>query len=134
MGYTEVKALPTSLYLALIIVGLLLAGVIFSGAEAVMHFMPGNYPILQTLHRAGPTLLSGWGVTGLCGIGVFLTRGRRPYACVVFVALFLAGYIVLAPAMYQRVTAGVWLAGLGAVLATMGAWQLVERDRGSETE
>jgi hypothetical protein len=132
MESTELKPLPTALYLALIVVGFLLFSVTVSGAEALLHFLPGHSPILETLHQAGPALLSGWGITALFGIGVFLTRGRRPYACVVFTALFLVGYVALAPMLFQRVTFGVWIAGLGAVLAIVGAWQLVERERAAE--
>jgi hypothetical protein len=126
------KPLPGALFLALIPVAWLGLSVIVTGLEGTFGIFPSRYAAaLKSFHDASPALLTGWGITAAMAVGALLTRGRRPYVCALFMALFLVGYAGLAPAMYQRVAFGVWLAGIDGILVVAGTWQLT-RDRGDE--
>jgi hypothetical protein len=127
------KPLPTALFLALIPVGWLAVSVVMTGLEGLFGIFPSRFAAaLKSFHDASPALLIGWGATAAMAAGAFLTRGRRPYACVLFMALFLIGYAGLAPAMYQRVIFGVWIAGMDGILVVVGIWQLT-RGRSDES-
>jgi len=128
------RPLPTALFFALIPVGWLGFSVVMTELEGLFGIFPTRYAAaLKSFHEASPVLLTGWGITAAMAVGAFLTLGRRPYACVVFIALFLAGYVCLAPAMYQRVIVGVWIAGLDGILVAAGIWQLT-RERAAEPD
>jgi hypothetical protein len=125
--------LPTTLFLALIPVAWLGVTVVMTGLEGAFGIFPSRFAVaLKSFHEASPALLTGWGITAAMAVGALLTRGRRPYACVLFMALFLVGYAALAPAMYQRVPFGVWIAGMDGVLVVVGIWQLT-RERTDES-
>ena|SRR6187402_1465439 len=125
------RPLPTALFLALIPIGWLGVTVVVTGTEGLFGIIPSRFAAaLKSFHDASPALLIGWGITAAMAAGAFLTRGRRPYVCALFMALFLAGYVSLAPAMYQRVVFGIWIAGLDGVLVVAGIWQLT-RERTS---
>ena|SRR6187402_708977 len=125
------RPLPTALFLALIPVAWLGVTVVMTGLEGLFGIFPSRFAAaLKSFHDASPTLLTGWAITAAMAAGAFLTRGRQPYACIVFIALFLAGYVMLAPAMYQHVPFGVWIAGLDGVLVVAGLWQLARARRG----
>jgi hypothetical protein len=128
------RPLPTALFFALIPVGWLAFSVVMTGLEGMFGIFPTRYAAaLKSFHEASPALLTGWGITAAMAAGAFLTRGRRPYVCALFMALFLGGYVSLAPSMYQRVIFGVWIAGLDGVLVVAGIWQLT-RERTAESD
>jgi hypothetical protein len=119
------RPLPTALFLALIPVAWLGVTVVMTGLEGVFGIFPSRFAAaLKSFHDASPALLTGWGITAAMAAGALLTRGRRPYACALFMALFLVGYAGLAPTMYQRVPFGVWIAGIDGLLVVAGIWQL----------
>jgi hypothetical protein len=124
------KPLPSALFLALIPVAWLGVTVVMTGLEGMFGILPSRFATaLKGFHDASPALLTGWVITAAMAAGALLTRGRRPYACVLFMALFLVGYAGLAPVMYRRVAFGVWIAGFDGTLVVVGIWQLTrERD------
>jgi hypothetical protein len=127
------RPLPTALFLALIPVAWLGVTVVMTGLEGVFGIFPSRFAAaLKSFHDASPVLFVGWGITAVTAAGALLTRGRRPYVCALFMALFLAGYAGLAPAMYQRVAFGVWIAGMDGILVVVGVWQLI-RERANES-
>lgn len=127
------RPLPTALFLALIPVAWLGVTVVATGLEGVFGIFPIRFAAaLKSFHDASPALLIGWGITATMAAGALLARGRRPYACVLFMALFLVGYACLAPAMYQRVIFGMWIAGMDGLLVVVGIWQLT-RERSDES-
>lgn len=128
------RPLPTALLFALIPVGWLGVTVVATGLEGLFGIFPSRFTAaLTSFHEASPALLIGWGITAAMAAGAFLTRGRRPCVCALFMALFLTGYVSLAPAMYQRVVFGVWIAGLDGILVAAGIWQLT-RERAAEPD
>jgi hypothetical protein len=132
MTTTTPRPLPTALFLALIPVGWLSVTVVVTGLEGLVGIFPSRFAAAFTVfHQASPSLLAGWGATALMAAGAFLTRNRRPFTCALFVALFLVGYVTLAPVMYQRLTFGVWIAYIDAMLAVAGIWQLMRDDSAS---
>lgn len=129
------KPLPGALFLALIPVGWLGFTVFTTELEALFGIFPQPYAAaLAVFHEASPALLVGWGATAAMAVGAFVVRGRRPFACVVFVALFLVGYVALAPMMYHHMPAGVWVAGVGAIFTVVGIWQLERRGQMHQKE
>jgi hypothetical protein len=122
------RPLPTALFLALIPVAWLGVTVVMTGLEGLFGIFPSRFAAaLKSFHDASPALLIGWGITAAMAAGALLTRGRRPYACALFMALFLVGYAGFAPAMYQRVPFGMWIAGVTGVVVVVGIWQLTRK-------